>query len=76
MSLRQLRKHTQETIRATWRLSWASNTDADDRFGYSVSVSGDALAVGAYLEDSNATGVNGNQDDNSAGQSGAVYLFQ
>jgi hypothetical protein len=31
-----------------------------------------AIAIG---EDSNATGVNGNQDDNSANQSGAAYVF-
>ncbi len=53
----------------------ASNTGADDRFGYSVALSGDTLAVGAYFEDSNATGVGGNQADNSAGNSGAVYVF-
>jgi hypothetical protein len=53
----------------------ASNTEANDRFGSSVSVSGDTVVVGAYQEDSNATGVNGNQADNSAGFSGAVYVF-
>ena len=37
----------------------ASNTDADDYFGYSVAVSGDTVVVGASGEDSNATGVNG-----------------
>ena len=52
----------------------ASNTDALDRFGRSVALSGTTLAVGAYREDSNATGVNGNQADNSAGFSGAVYV--
>ena len=30
----------------------ASNTGAGDSFGYSVSLSGDTLAVGASLEDS------------------------
>ena len=54
----------------------ASNTDADDQFGYSVSVSGDTLAVGAHREDSNATSANGNQTDNSASDSGAVYVFR
>ena len=54
----------------------ASNTDAGDQFGYSVSLSGDTLAVGAAQEDSNATGFNGNQADNSADGSGAVYVFQ
>jgi cysteine-rich repeat protein len=54
----------------------ASNTDPDDLFGVSVALSGDTLAVGAYLEASAATGVNGNQDDNSALVSGAVYVFR
>ena len=31
--------------------------------------------VGAYREDSNATGVNGDQSDNSATASGAAYVF-
>ena len=52
----------------------ASNTDMSDEFGYSVALSGDTLAVGANVERSNATGVNGNETDNSAGNSGAVYL--
>ena len=39
----------------------ASNTGVSDQFGYSVSLSGDTLAVGAFSEDSAATGVNGNQ---------------
>lgn len=53
----------------------ASNTGANDEFGYSVSVSGDTIIVGAYLEASNATGVNGNQGNNSASASGAAYVF-
>jgi len=55
----------------------ASNTDSTDGFGFSVSVSadGNALAVGALGEGSAATGINGDQDDNSASFSGAVYLF-
>ncbi len=53
----------------------ASNTDASDGFGYSVALAGDTLAVGASSEDSNATGVNGNADDNSAAESGTVYVF-
>ncbi|MEX1363042.1 MAG: FG-GAP repeat protein, partial [Nannocystaceae bacterium] len=41
----------------------ASNTGASDLFGWSVALSGDGstLAVGAYQEDSNATGIGGNQ---------------
>ncbi|EHL21181.1 Integrin alpha beta-propellor repeat-containing protein [Acidovorax sp. NO-1] len=55
----------------------ASNTGAGDLFGYSVALSGDGttLAVGAYREDSNATGANGDQGDNSAVDAGAVYVF-
>ncbi|MGB6220453.1 FG-GAP repeat protein [Haloferula sp.] len=53
----------------------ASNTGADDKFGSSVSVSGDAVVVGAWGEASNATGVDGNQGDNSAQNSGAAYVF-
>ncbi len=53
----------------------ASNTDGGDNFGHSVALNGDTLAIGAHAEDSNATGVNGNQADNSAEYSGAVYVF-
>ncbi|MEA2559168.1 MAG: trimeric autotransporter adhesin [Acidobacteriota bacterium] len=53
----------------------ASNTDADDRFGESVAISGDTIVVGAFQEDSNATGVDGDSSDNSASSSGAAYVF-
>jgi len=53
----------------------ASNTDVFDNFGISVALDGDTLAVGASDESSNATGVDGDQGDNSAGESGAVYVF-
>jgi hypothetical protein len=52
----------------------ASNTEADDQFGWAVALDGDTLAVGAYVEDSNATGVNGDQTNNDANQSGAAYV--
>ncbi|HEX4418807.1 MAG TPA: DUF4215 domain-containing protein [Kofleriaceae bacterium] len=56
----------------------ALNTDASDFFGYSVSLStdGSMLAVGAPFESSKATGINGSQTDNSAGSSGATYIYQ
>ena len=44
----------------------ASNTGLGDEFGYSVAVSGDTVVVGAAYESSNATGINGDQDDDSA----------
>ncbi len=54
----------------------ASNTGIDDRFGQSVSISGDTLVIGANREDSNATGVDGDQTNNSADVSGAAYVFE
>lgn len=53
----------------------ASNTAGGNEFGVSVAIDGDTLVVGAFREDSNATGVNGNQADKSAVDSGAVYVF-
>ena len=55
----------------------SSNSEGGDAFGRSVSVSGngDRLAVSANGEDSGAIGINGNQNDNSANGSGAVYMF-
>src|SRR5262249_23799467 len=55
----------------------ASNPEASDSFGIAVALSANAevLAVSAPNEDSNAKGVNGNQADNSAKESGAVYVF-
>jgi trimeric autotransporter adhesin len=48
-----------------------------DQFGFSVALSGDGntMAVGATTEDSAATGINGNQADDSAQSAGAVYLY-
>jgi hypothetical protein len=56
----------------------ASNTAAGDGFGESIALSADGatLAVGAIDEDSNATGINDNQNDNSAERAGAVYVFR
>ena len=56
----------------------ASNAEEDDNFDWSVAISGDTLVVGAWGEASNATGVNGDQSDNSAslfGVAGAAYVF-
>lgn len=63
----------------------ASNAGSDDRFGFSTALSGDGntLAVGAYLEDSNATGTCAPGDvgcataqaDDTATDAGAVYVF-
>ncbi len=53
----------------------ASNTDPFDLFANSVAVSGNTVVVGAPEEESNAVGVNGDQSNNLAGLSGAVYVF-
>lgn len=55
----------------------ASNAGAGDHFGNTVALSADGgtLAVAAFWESSGATGVNGNQNDNSIPQAGAVYVF-
>jgi trimeric autotransporter adhesin len=55
----------------------ASNTGVGDDFGWSVALSGDGstLAVGAFNEDSAATGIGGIQADDSMTNAGAVYVF-
>ena len=53
----------------------ASNTGELDFFGSSVALDGNRLIVGAPREASNATGINGNEDDNTADDSGAAYVF-
>jgi hypothetical protein len=55
----------------------ASNAASGDQFGFAVALSGDGstLAVASNFEDSGATGINGNQNDESASGAGAVYVF-
>jgi hypothetical protein len=53
----------------------ASNTEKDDSFGGGVAISGNQIVVSAYGDDSNATGINGNGNDNSLAGAGAAYLF-
>ena len=54
-----------------------SNTDAFDEFGSAIALNGDGtlMAIGARGEDSGATGLNADQQDNAAFESGAVYVF-
>ncbi len=56
----------------------ASNPDSHDGFGQSVELSadGNTLAVSAPRERSAASGVNGDQNDNSGFAVGAVYVFE
>jgi hypothetical protein len=63
---------------ATWRehaYVKPSNTHPGDHFGISVALNVDTLAVGAPLETSNATGVDGDQNDTSLVWAGAAYVF-
>lgn len=53
----------------------ASNTDGGDYFGSAVAIDGDTIAIGATWESSAATGINGDQADNSISGAGAVYVF-
>lgn len=53
----------------------ASNTARSDGFGAAVAISGGTVVIAAPAEDSNAAGINGNQNDNSAKNSGAAYAF-
>lgn len=56
----------------------AENADEFDEFGVSIAVSGDGrtLITGARMESGGAPGVNGNQNDNSMPQAGAVYVWE
>lgn len=53
----------------------ASNTNPEDRFGFAVAVSDDSVLVGARFEDSQATGIDGNDQGNLASNAGAAYVF-
>ncbi len=54
----------------------ASNTEEGDFFGDSIALEGDTLVVSAPFEDSDAKGVDGDQSNNNALDSGAVYVFE
>lgn len=55
----------------------ASNPGQSDHFGSSVKLSrdGNTMAVAAPFESSGATGINGDQQDNTIPQAGAAYIF-
>ncbi len=55
----------------------ATNTRLNDQFAWALSLSrdGNTLAVGSHLEDSGATGLNGNQEDATAEDSGSAYIY-
>jgi trimeric autotransporter adhesin len=53
----------------------ASNVLVAERFGWSVALNGDVLAVGAVRESSASRGINGSQGGAGGLRSGAVYVF-
>lgn len=53
-----------------------SNTGAGDAFGYSVALAGTALVIGALSEDGATSGINGDDANNAAQTSGAVYILR
>jgi FG-GAP repeat len=55
----------------------SSNPGKEDWFGSRLNVSGDGntLAVGAQLENGGSKGIDGNQKDQTAEDSGTIYLF-
>src|SRR5262249_27987178 len=53
----------------------ASNPGAGDGFGFSLAMAGDTIIVGAPSEGSNATGVNGDGNNDNSLNSGAAYVF-
>lgn len=55
----------------------ASNTSLGDGFGFAIALSGDGntLAVSANYEDSGASGVDGDQANDTSAEAGAVYVF-
>jgi hypothetical protein len=76
-SLRSGAAYLYNRVSGIWNQQYylkASNTDANDNFGHSVSISGDTYVVGSPLEDSSA--IDADPLDNSSLDSGAVYTFQ
>ena len=55
----------------------ASNAQLGDEFGSAIALSGDGstMVVAAHNEDSSARDLNGDQADDLASESGAVYVF-
>jgi hypothetical protein len=53
----------------------ASNSESNDGFGYSVALSADTGFAAAVYESSNASGIDGDQANDSLMNAGAVYVF-
>jgi len=71
---------TRSSLSATWAQQAhikPSIIQGNEAFGYSVSLSADGslLAVGTPYENSNATGIGGNESNTDAPQAGAIFTF-
>lgn len=64
-----------DELNPTSQFIYPLNASASDDFGYSLSVYGDTLVVGSPREDSDAAGINGDETNNNATASGAVYVY-
>src|SRR5207249_10150173 len=55
----------------------SSNPDKEDWFGARLTLSGDgnALAVGAQVEDGGSKGINGDRSEEHTSETGAIYFF-
>jgi FG-GAP repeat len=61
---------------SSWvREATITNDKSHTYFGQSVAILGDTLVIGAALESSGARGINGNESDLSAANSGAVFVY-
>jgi hypothetical protein len=54
----------------------AGNADSEDHFGDVVALADDYIAIGVREEDGGACGIDADATDNSAADSGAVYVLQ
>ncbi|WP_289032083.1 cadherin-like beta sandwich domain-containing protein [uncultured Paraglaciecola sp.] len=54
----------------------SSNSHAGQRFGVAVDVFNDNLLVGAFADNSDSTGINGDSANSNASTSGAAYMFE
>lgn len=64
-----------DSLASTGTLVPASSENRD-QFGFRLAMSGDVLAIGANGEDGAVGGINGDQQDNGAENSGAVYVYR
>lgn len=53
-----------------------ASPDTEDKFGESVAISGDTIAVGVRLDDSASAGIGGDPANNGLENSGAVFVFR